>query len=164
MATPLISLIISLFWCSHALHPIHISVTEIEYDEKDKALEIMMRVFMDDLEITMKKRHQDPNLDITRPTKLSLDQMMEEYLKSHFIMRLDEKVQRHQYLGHERDGDAFVFYIEVPKVKKWNKITVTNSVLMETYEDQSNLVHVRVAGKIKSLRLVKKNPSGILTF
>jgi hypothetical protein len=30
------------------VHPIHVSVTEIEFDEKAKSLEIMMRVFIDD--------------------------------------------------------------------------------------------------------------------
>ena len=43
-----------------SLHPIHVSVTEIEYDEKDRALEIMMRVFVDDLELTQ-GNGWDPN-------------------------------------------------------------------------------------------------------
>ena len=37
-------------------HPLHVSVTEIEMDDKDKRLEIMMRVFMDDLEVTLRRK------------------------------------------------------------------------------------------------------------
>ena len=40
------------------VHPIHVSVTEIEMDEKDKRLEIMMRVFTDDLELTLRASHE----------------------------------------------------------------------------------------------------------
>jgi len=45
------------------LHPMHVSVTEIEMDEKEKRLEIMMRVFVDDLELTERMPeaiHLDP--------------------------------------------------------------------------------------------------------
>lgn len=145
-------------------HPLHVSVTEIQYNETDKALEIMMRVFMDDLELTMKKHYSDPNLDILNPTKKSLDEMMAEYLNEHFVVGLDNKKQKPVYLGHEREGEAFVFFIEISKVRRWNNIAVMNNILMELYDDQSNLVHVTVAGKVKSLRLTKRNPSGQLSF
>lgn len=147
-----------------ALHPLHVSVTDIAYDEKDKALEIMMRVFMDDLELTMRNRHQKPALDILNPKELTLDQMMDDYLKEKLIIALDGKRQEINYLGHERDGEAFVFYVEVSPVKKWKQIQVQNTIVTETYEDQSNLVHVTVRGKIRSLRLTKNNPSGKLSF
>src|SRR5690606_17073967 len=101
-----------------SLHPIHVSVTDIEFDEKDKALEIMMRVFMDDLEITMRKRLQEPDLDILSPKKLTLDEMMADYVKEKVRISLDNKLQKLNYLGHERDGDAFIFYVEVSNIKK----------------------------------------------
>ena len=54
----------NLFFTSHTLsrlfHPLHVSVTEIEMDQKDKRLEIMMRVFMDDLEVTLREKYQKP--------------------------------------------------------------------------------------------------------
>ena len=35
---------------------------------------------------------------------------------------------------------------------------------METYDDQSNLVHVTVKEKVRSLRLTKNNPTDELEF
>jgi hypothetical protein len=146
------------------LHPLHVSVTEIEFDEKDKALEIMMRVFIDDLEHTMKQRYSNNELDIINPKDKTLDEMMAEYLKAQFKLSLDGKPHQISYLGHEREGDAFIFYVEVPKVKKLKSISVYNSIITEVYEDQSNLVHVTVADNVKSLRLTKNNPQGMLSF
>ncbi|HTG56805.1 MAG TPA: DUF6702 family protein [Niabella sp.] len=146
------------------LHPLHVSVTEIEYDEKDKALEIMMRVFIDDLELTMRNRLNQPELDITEPKGITLDQMMTPYLAEHFKVMLDNKAQKIKYLGHEKEGEAFIFFIEVENVKKWKAIQVMNNIIMETHEDQSNLVHVTVRGKVKSLRLTKSTPADVLTF
>jgi hypothetical protein len=147
-----------------ALHPLHVSVTEIEYNEKEKRLEVMMRVFIDDLELALRSRFNKPEMDILAPTSPTLDEMMNEYLKDHFKITLDNKVQKTSYLGHERDGEAFVFYVEVPNIKKWKEIVVTNDIIMEMYDDQSNLVHVTVRGKVKSLRLTPSARADKLTF
>ncbi|MBT1701483.1 hypothetical protein KK083_31615 [Fulvivirgaceae bacterium PWU4] len=147
------------------LHPIHVSVTEIEFDEKDKALEIMMRVFIDDMELTMREKLNQPELDILEPKNgQTIDQMVSTYLKDHFKITLDNKPQKTNYLGHEKDGEAFVFYIEVSNVKKWKTIQVLNDIITETHEDQSNLVHVTARGNVRSLRLTRNNPSDKLTF
>jgi hypothetical protein len=147
-----------------AIHPLHVSVTEMEWDEKDKALEIMMRVFMDDLELAFRQRYANPALDILNPGEPTLDKMMATYLNERFSVSIDGKKQTLNYLGHERDGEAFVFYIEIGRLKKWNRIRVANTIMMELYDDQSHLVHVTVSGKIRSLRLTKSNSSGELSF
>lgn len=147
-----------------SLHPLHVSVTEIEMDHKDKRLEIMMRVFMDDLEVTLREKYKTPDLDVLNPKGRTLDQMMEEYLKLHFKISLDNKAQVMKYLGHEQEGDAFIFYIEVDKVKKWKTIQIQNDIIMETYDDQSNLVHVTSNEIVRSLRLTPKKSVDQLTF
>ena len=148
-----------------SVHPLHVSVTEIEMDEKNKALEIMMRVFIDDMELTLRKKLNEPELDIMKPKNgLTIDQMAGEYLKNHFTISLDGKSQKIKYLGHEVDGEAFVFYNEISNVKKWKTIQVQNDIIMEIHDDQSNLVHVTVTGKVRSLRLTTGTPSDKLTF
>jgi uncharacterized protein DUF6702 len=146
------------------LHPMHVSVTEIEMDEKEKRLEIMMRVFMDDLEVTLRDSFKKPEMDILNPEGVTVDQMMQTYLKSHFKISLDAKPVVTKYLGHEREGDAFIFYIEVIDVKKWTTISVQNDIITETYDDQSNLVHVTSGETVRSLRLTKNHPVDKLTF
>ncbi len=147
-----------------SLHPLHVSVTEIEMDDKDKRLEIMMRVFMDDLEVTLRNEYKNPDLDILNPRGLTVDQMMESYLKKHFKIMLDTKSVVTKYLGHEQEGDAFIFYVEVGNVRKWKTINVQNSIIADTFDDQSNLVHVTVGEKVRSLRLTKNHPADNLVF
>jgi hypothetical protein len=147
------------------LHPLHVSVTEIEFDQKDKALEVMMRVFIDDFELTLREDLRQPELDILDPKNgLTTDQMSQAYIEKHFRITLDNKLQKIKYLGHEQDADAFVFYIEVSNVKKWKTISVFNDIITETHDDQSNLVHVTVNGQVKSLRLTRNTPADKLSF
>jgi hypothetical protein len=133
-------------------------------DETDARLEVMMRVFIDDLELTFRNEYKMPELDILAATSLSVDQMMERYLADHFKISLDNAPQKIQYLGHEQEGEAFIFYVEVDKVKKWNTILIRNDILMTTYRDQSNLVHVTSNDTVKSLRLTKNRPVDKLVF
>lgn len=147
-----------------ALHPIHVSVTECEYDEKEKQLEITMRIFADDLEQTLRRVPSTEDLDILGSDKSRLDDLMEPYLKYHFAVSLDNRNQTIHYLGHEQDGEALVFYIEVSRIKRWSSIGFKNDVLMDQFGDQSNLIHVRSGEQIKSLRLTKDVRSGILSF
>jgi hypothetical protein len=146
------------------LHPMHVSVTEIEMDEKDKRLEIMMRVFIDDLETTLKQSLKQPEFDIMNPKGQTVDQIMEAYLKSHFRISLDSKQQIVKYLGHEQENEAFIFYVEVDNVKKWNTIQVQNDIITEVYDDQSNLVHVTWLETVRSLRLTRSHPVDKLSF
>jgi 5'-3' exonuclease len=153
-----------LAWSVGSFHPIHVSVTEIEMDEKDKRLEIMMRVFADDLELTFRKSFNQPELDILGMSEKDRDQLIAKYLRDHFNISLDGKPKTTNYLGHEQEDLALIFYIEVAGITKWNTIQIRNDIIMETYDDQSNLVHVTFKEEIRSLRLTKSNPVDKLKF
>lgn len=160
-----ISGLLQLLTCCFYVHPLHVSVTEIEFDQKSKSFEIMMRVFIDDLEISLRNSLNQPELDILDPKNgVTTDQLAGDYLKKHFKITLDNELQKTTYLGHERESEAFIFYIEVNNVKNWKTITVQNDIIIATHEDQSNLVHVTVKDRVKSLRLTKNTPVDKLTF
>jgi hypothetical protein len=147
------------------LHPIHISVADIHYREDRKSLEIMLRIFVDDLELSIRNLRLEPELDILYPQNgLSTQDMVVPYLKDRFKIYLDGKAQTYNFLGFEMEGEAMVCFIEVEKVKKWQQIKVHNSIITETYDDQNNLVHVTVNNKVKSMRLTRQNPEGTLGF
>src|SRR6187455_3250581 len=104
------------FFCVRLLvsfvHPIHVSVTEIEMDEKDKRLEIMMRVFTDDLELTLRKAKNKPELDLLGLTEKERDNLVSGYLNDHFRVSLNGKPHKVTYLGHEQEDLALIIYLE----------------------------------------------------
>ncbi|MCB0491533.1 MAG: hypothetical protein KDC93_03870 [Cyclobacteriaceae bacterium] len=146
-------------------HPLHISVTEIEYNEKVEALQIISRIFVDDLEVAIRAKTELPDLDILNPKKgLTTKGLIADYVKDHLKIRLDGKEQQLNFLGYEEENLAFICYIEIEKVKTFKVIEVENTVITEAYDDQSNLVHVTYKGPIKSMRLMKDKPSDKFTF
>lgn len=159
---PLISILLSSVLI--LLHPLHISVTEITLDEKEKELEIMLRIFTDDLELAIRNAKNEPELNLIHPVNTTTDKLVWEYLQPRLKLIADGKVQTVKYLGHETDEDVLVFYIQVQPVKKFRTITITNSIITEVYEDQANLINMTVSDETKSLRLMRNNPTGTLSF
>ena len=141
------------------VHPIHVSVSEINYSEKDKALQITSRIFIDDLELSIRHQRKEPEMDLLAPNNgLTTDLLVSEYLKDHFKIKLDGKLQKMKLLGHEVEDVAIVCYIEIENVKKVKDIEVYNDIITETWDDQSNLVHVTFRGPVKSARLMREKP------
>jgi uncharacterized membrane protein len=158
----MISLIYSLFFF---LHPIHISVSEINYSEKDKALQITTRIYIDDLELSVRAQRNEPELDLIEPKNgHTTEKMVNEYVAKHLSVKLDGKIQKLTFLGMEREDPALICYIEIENVKKFKTVEVRNDIIMETHDDQSNLVHVTYKGSTKSMRLVRSNPIGSVAF
>ena len=65
------------------------------------------------------------------------------------------KIQKLNFLGFERDDPAVICYIEIENIKKFKTIEVRNEVIMDLYDDQSNIVHVTYKGPVKSVRLMR---------
>jgi hypothetical protein len=147
------------------LHPIHVSIAEIEHNEQAKALQITLRIFIDDLELSIRNKLNAPELDLLNPGgQKNTDQLVSEYLREVLKLKVDKKSVVTNYLGHEIEGPAMICYIEVENVRKFKTIEVTNRAIHETHDDQSNLVNVNYKDKVKSLRLTNEKPTDRVTF
>lgn len=146
-------------------HPIHLSITEIDHNEKSKALQITMRIFVDDLELSIRKKVNDPELDLLEPGNgRTTDNLVRDYLMETVKLKVDKKAVKMNYIGHEIEGPAMICYVEVENIKKFTTIEVTNRVILETHDDQSNLVNVNYKDKVKSIRLTNETPTSSVTF
>jgi hypothetical protein len=129
-------------------HPMHVSVTEIQYNEKNKSFEIISRIFLDDLELSIRVRAKNESLDLLNPGDgVTTDQLVNSYLQDHLKVRLDGKTAKMNYIAHEIEDAAMICYLEIEGVKKVKQVEVTNTVIQETHNDQSNLVHITYLGQ-----------------
>ncbi|MFM8912680.1 MAG: DUF6702 family protein [Flammeovirgaceae bacterium] len=156
-----------LFLCApreEKAHPIHISVTEINYSEKDKSFQITSRLFVDDTELSVRGLKKNNDLDILEPKGATTQQLVEEYVRLHLKVWVDGKLAKMNFLAVEKEDLSFVCYIEIPSIKKVKSLRVQNDCIMETHEDQSNLVHVTYLAPVKSARLTRNKPDETFTF
>ncbi|HSI70252.1 MAG TPA: DUF6702 family protein [Gillisia sp.] len=145
-------------------HKFYVSVTEIEHNEKAESLQVISRVFIDDFENVLNLRYgRDLTLDPQTETA-GAEEFIKKYLEQKMHIEVNGKTTGINYLGKEYENDMLVFYLEVPKVKNVRNVLVKNTVLMDMFEEQKNLVHVKVKGKTKSMVLVTGREENTLNF
>lgn len=149
---------------STLFHPFYISVCDIAHDPETKALQVSQRVFLNDLETTLRKKY-NVRLDVVYPENKSLrDSLIQDYILDNLEIKVDGKSRNRTYLGHEIEDDAMWCYIEYHNVKKVRELSVKNTVFLEMFDTQANLVHFKYQGKTKSIKLDRLTPSGKFTI
>lgn len=141
---------------SRPAHDFHASVTQMQYDPKEKTFEISIRVFTDDLE---KALSQEPNATIHLNKDSKTDVIIERYIRSHFAYRTPQKQSKDfKYVGHEIEADANWIYLEMPFAEPFQGGLLKQNLLMEMFDDQVNMVNIQYLGQKKTF-VFRKNQS-----
>lgn len=135
------------------IHPLHVSVTEINHNASDKVLEISCRIFTDDFEKVLTRNYKTKVDLINPPDRAAMEKLVSDFVQQHLVLKADNKRLQLSYLGYERDNDAIYSYLQVENMPAIKKLEVSNSILHELFTDQINLMHVTVGGKRKSVKL-----------
>ena len=157
-------LLVALPLLSFTAHKYYLSLTQINYKNEAKAVQIIINVFMDDIELALNK---DYDIDLQLTTKRELennDIYFEKYLKNKLNFKVDGKAKNFNYLGKEYDGDLVFFYLEIENINEVNSIDVSNQLLLEHFPEQQNLIKSKVGKKNKSVLLTKDESSTLLKF
>jgi hypothetical protein len=138
------------------LHDFHTSITEMRYNAKEKSFEISLRVFTDDLEKALSANNQNKKFIVDNNDRN--DAFIEAYVKKHFVVT-NSKNQKPaiNYIGKEKEGDATWIYLEMPVNEGISGSKIQNNVLIDMFEDQTNIVNIFVQNQKKSYLFTVKN-------
>ena len=131
----------------------------MNFNEEKAAFEIIGRYFIDDMQEVLQMRY-DKALSLD-PEQLSpnVDFYLERYFAQKFDLRLNEQKQNLNYVGKTFKGDQIVILLQSEAVDDLNgkPLEIENKVLMELFEEQKNLVHLRISNLKKSAVLISGN-------
>jgi len=134
-------------------HPLHVSTTEVNVNQKEKTLEISCRIFSDDFESILAKNYKQ-KIDLSKPAmKAAMDAVIQNYVTSHLQIKANGKLAKMNYLGFEIDHEATNIYLEVEKIPALKRIDLTNTLLYDLFDDQMSIIHIvkgqnRKSGKV----------------
>lgn len=157
-------IVIWIFSIVYALaHPFHLSICEIEYQPQSQSLQISCRIFLDDLEIALKKKNNVENYFESR-SQPQVNKDLSVFIKDFFTIAVNGNERSAQYLGYEIEDNVVWCYLEINKVTSLQNIDIGYTILLDTFDDQINLAHVRYGEKVKSLRFQKGKTRGTISF
>jgi hypothetical protein len=154
------------------LHPIHISVTQMEYRTAQKTIEVSHKIFIDDLEAILEKKYRK-KFRLTLEAKAEQSNYIYDYLRQNFKLSLPasskqknekENLLQADFLGYEFDFEAIYVYAEYQSVRNFNQIKIENRILLDLFADQKNIVHLRRGQIEKSSLLHTGKVEEILEF
>jgi hypothetical protein len=136
-----------------APHPIHVSTSNIEYNNKDNKLEVICTLFTDDFEAILAKQfHVKTDLNNEDMHK-DMDALVKKYLDEHLQIKTGVAPLKLNYLGFEINREATDVYFESDKIPVFKKIDINDSILYDLFDDQMSIVHVILNGVRKSEKL-----------
>ncbi|NER18606.1 peptidase E [Spongiivirga citrea] len=127
-------------------------------------LQITIRLFIDDFEDVLQERY-DQSIILNEDNNPALiENSIGKYLSKKLNIKLNGKDATLNYLGKEYDNDIVKCYVEIENTNEIKSVSVTNKLLFDLFEEQQNIVHLRLKGKRKSFVLIKENDKGMLNF
>ncbi|WP_445385590.1 DUF6702 family protein [Robiginitalea sp. IMCC44478] len=148
------------------LHKFYVSVTNVDYSEKDQAIQMISRVFIDDMEAVLLERYDFRARLATPNESAQANDYIEKYFKAKFKLTVNGKVKDYKFLGTRYENDLLICYMEVSGIEKTalESVGIENEVLTDLFEEQKNLVHFNILGSKKSVVLIRGNNKGMLNF
>jgi len=138
-------------------HAIHITKTEINHNTKHQTLEISTHIFLDDLESSMKINGLEIKNIGTSKEPNNADDYLYKYLKKKFNLKKGEKELTYNWVGKEISSDlqAVYCYLEVEGIDAIQNVAVQNNLLLDLYDDQTNIVETLKNNKRIDTKYIK---------
>jgi hypothetical protein len=134
---------ILLFWLP-AAHPIHVSVTSLDVNTDKKEILITHKLYTDDFSLLfyhLFEKNLQPKADKDfNVTELAL---INNYLSAAFILESGKTKLPLEYLRKEQDEQSIWLYYKCSfPPGKIKTLILTDALLLDLFEDQTNLVIV----------------------
>jgi hypothetical protein len=136
------------------------SITEMNYNEENGYLEIIIKLFTDDIEKALKLKSDSSIFLGTPKESLQANKLLENYLQKHFTLKTAEQTLDISFLGKEVDKDYTWAYLEIKDFKPNDKYTIKNSILIDLFDSQANRINYYYGDETKSINLHKDQISG----
>ena len=140
-------------------HKFYLSVTQMEFDADKNRITAISRVFVDDLEETLRQRY-DVQLALGTDRE---DEKASFYIRRYVEQKLTVEINNvpleFSFAGFTYQNDQIVLLSEFSIIDSDEyEIKVTNTLITDAYSDQQNLVHFRMNQKKQSEVLTKERP------
>jgi len=140
------------------LHEFHVSKCLIEYRPDEKAIQISLHLFIDDVEEALRQQGADKLFLCSEKESKQAVTYLERYLQQALQLKLDGKARFFRFVGKEASDDwmGMWCYLEVMDVSAFQELSLTNAILTEVFSDQKNIVSIVGPNHKKSALLFHK--------
>ena len=142
------------------LHPVHVSVMNIDVSTENLKLSYSLRIYADDLEYALIHKY-DTLICLTDSLGISNAELslLKSYLNDNLKISQKDKVLKATLTDMNRESELLWLRYDVRLDNDADTLTVKNTVLFDLFYDQKNLVIVQINNKEYGYTINNKQPS-----
>ena len=149
---------------SAGVHKYYVAVFQLNYVPSKKEVQITSRIFIDDLEAAFVKKYKKKFYLGVATEVADANEYLKKYFAEKMHIKINGKEKAIKFLGKETEEDILVCYFTLPATSAEKSLSVSNTVLLEMFDDQQNIIHVTIQRNKKSLLLTNGTTEGLLEF
>ena len=135
-------------------HQFFLSNTEIQFKSEEERAEILIQVFTHDINVLLENANfKTGNLGTDKESD-DIDIFLVDYLSDNFIIQ----EYRWTYIGKEVGVEHTVFFLEIEKFSLSSQIVILNSLFMDLYAQQRNIVNFYNDREVQSASMTITQP------
>jgi hypothetical protein len=132
-----------------AAHPVHVSVTNLDISTEKNTIFISQKMFTDDFDLLFYHLYEK-TIKPMSGKDLSQNELalINGYMKDAFVVESGNNKLPLSFVRKDQDEQSIWLYYTCPlPSKNISKLVLTNSLLLQLFDDQTNLVIVTYKGK-----------------
>jgi hypothetical protein len=149
---------------NNELHKYYISVSNATYSKSAKSVQMVTRFFIDDMEDVLNSRVENPIVLGDKSTIEEVYPLLKSYIAKKLEVQINGVNSIPSFIGAEYESDQIVLYIELPSPKIPKVINMRFNAFIELFEEQKNLVHMKINGVRRSLLMDKNKLTDTVKF
>ena len=137
--------LVNISW-TRPVHPIKISTSIITY--VDREVTVQMYFFADDFGAHLQKLYGE-DIDLEKGTPNTINSVV-DYIGNHYVLKINNQTSQLKRLDNSFKDNVFQISFKLNKNIKYvfgkTTIELKNTLLLEAFEDQSNIVRIDLKG------------------
>ncbi len=143
---------------SSSKHKFYVSISQVDINTSTNSLEITIKAFAHDIEdAILQENHIKLSLGNSEQDSLSTEEIR-KYLSGRVVVKQSDTLLPLKLIGFELETDVIWLYLEAKYLPDNNELSIRNSLIMELFEDQKNIINIRQEGVTKSWICTKSHP------
>ena len=149
-----------IFYFLFSIHPIYISVIEI--NSQDNNLEIVFKIFRDDLEDGI-KNNLGKNVSIDTQSKLELNnKIIQEYLNTVSSIKVNDEKKEFFFSDFLLENERIKINAKISNNFSINRIEIYNEILIDVFSNQKNVIFFNIYNQLNNDVLDKSKKKTVL--
>jgi hypothetical protein len=145
-------------------HKFYVSVTQIEYVKEKESVEIVMRIFIEDLEKLLRERY-DKNITLNASkSEKQIDSYIENYVAKKVLIKVNNNPLDFKFLGKEYEDDIVFCYLEIEDVSEITDFEISNTLFFEVFKEQQNIIKTNINTEMESFVLTSQKNKAEVHF